>query len=123
LPLVIASVVFSFGYSIPANASFKNGNEKQTIKTFDKKDLEDFKKDLKEKIEEKDKGNVLSNLKEKFDKEKDNKKDYEDSYDKDDDYRGNPSTPVPEPLTLLGSGIALGFGALLKRKGKPETKV
>lgn len=25
-------------------------------------------------------------------------------------------TPVPEPLTLLGSGIALGFGTYLKRK-------
>ena len=26
------------------------------------------------------------------------------------------STPVPEPLTILGSGIALGFGGFLKRK-------
>ncbi len=24
--------------------------------------------------------------------------------------------PVPEPLTIIGSGIALGFGANLKRK-------
>ncbi len=28
------------------------------------------------------------------------------------------STPVPEPITLIGSGIALGFGAFLKRKAK-----
>jgi hypothetical protein len=28
------------------------------------------------------------------------------------------STPVPEPLTILGSGIALGFGGFLKRKLK-----
>jgi hypothetical protein len=27
-------------------------------------------------------------------------------------------TPVPEPLTIIGSGIALGFGAFLKRKQK-----
>jgi hypothetical protein len=27
-----------------------------------------------------------------------------------------PGTPVPEPLTLLGSGIALGFGGYMKRK-------
>lgn len=26
------------------------------------------------------------------------------------------STPVPEPLTILGSGMALGFGALMKRQ-------
>jgi hypothetical protein len=26
--------------------------------------------------------------------------------------------PVPEPITMLGSGIALGFGAFLKRKQK-----
>lgn len=26
------------------------------------------------------------------------------------------TTPVPEPITLIGSGIALGFGAFLKRK-------
>jgi hypothetical protein len=31
-------------------------------------------------------------------------------------YEGIASTPVPEPLTLLGSGIALGFGAFMKRK-------
>jgi hypothetical protein len=29
-------------------------------------------------------------------------------------------TPVPEPLTLLGSGIALGFGGFLKRKAKQD---
>ena len=28
------------------------------------------------------------------------------------------ATPVPEPLTIIGSGIALGFGAFLKRKQK-----
>jgi len=27
-------------------------------------------------------------------------------------------TPVPEPLTIIGSGIALGFGGFLKRKQK-----
>jgi hypothetical protein len=28
------------------------------------------------------------------------------------------ATPVPEPLTIIGSGIALGFGGFLKRKQK-----
>ena len=35
-------------------------------------------------------------------------------------YKDNTSTPVPEPLTLLGSGIALGFGGFLKRKAKQD---
>jgi hypothetical protein len=26
--------------------------------------------------------------------------------------------PVPEPLTVLGAGVALGFGALFKKTGK-----
>ena len=29
-----------------------------------------------------------------------------------------PVAPVPEPLTIIGSGIALGFGGFLKRKQK-----
>jgi len=34
------------------------------------------------------------------------------------------SEPVPEPLTILGSGLALGFGALLKKESsKKQTKV
>jgi hypothetical protein len=32
------------------------------------------------------------------------------------------STPVPEPLTLLGSATALGFGALLKRQYSKQHK-
>lgn len=35
-------------------------------------------------------------------------------------YQDNNSTPVPEPITLIGSGIALGFGAFLKRKTKQD---
>lgn len=31
--------------------------------------------------------------------------------------------PVPEPITLLGSGIALGFGTYLKRKLKEKPKI
>jgi hypothetical protein len=35
-----------------------------------------------------------------------------------------PGTPIPEPLTMLGSGIALGFGSYLKRKmDKQKTKM
>lgn len=36
----------------------------------------------------------------------------------------NPFTirPVPEPLTILGSGIALGFGALMERKYSRKRK-
>ncbi|MEQ8959970.1 MAG: PEP-CTERM sorting domain-containing protein [Coleofasciculus sp. C2-GNP5-27] len=33
-----------------------------------------------------------------------------------------PSTPVPEPLTLLGSATALGFGALFKRQYSKQRK-
>lgn len=34
------------------------------------------------------------------------------------------SEPVPEPLTILGSGVALGFGALLKKESsKKQNKV
>jgi hypothetical protein len=29
---------------------------------------------------------------------------------------------VPEPLTIIGSGIALGFGGFLKRKQKASEK-
>lgn len=32
------------------------------------------------------------------------------------------STPVPEPLTILGSATALGFGALLKRESSKKKK-
>ena len=31
-------------------------------------------------------------------------------------FTSQPSQPVPEPLTILGSGVALGFGAFMKRK-------
>lgn len=31
-------------------------------------------------------------------------------------------SPVPEPITMLGSGMALGFGAFLKRKQKASEK-
>lgn len=33
-----------------------------------------------------------------------------------------PETPVPEPLTILGSAAALGFGALLKREHSKKQK-
>jgi hypothetical protein len=33
------------------------------------------------------------------------------------------SAPVPEPITLLGSGIALSFGTYLKRKLKEKQKI
>ena len=32
----------------------------------------------------------------------------------------NQNTPVPEPLTILGSVAALGFGAYAERKRKPS---
>lgn len=32
------------------------------------------------------------------------------------------SDPVPEPLTILGSGVALGFGALLKKESSRKQK-
>ncbi|MEB3310445.1 MAG: PEP-CTERM sorting domain-containing protein [Snowella sp.] len=35
-------------------------------------------------------------------------------------FGGYGTTPVPEPITLIGSGIALGFGAFLKRKAKQK---
>lgn len=39
-------------------------------------------------------------------------------------YSARPNAPVPEPLTILGSGLALGFGSLMKRQhGKKLKKI
>lgn len=41
---------------------------------------------------------------------------------KDIQYSARPNAPVPEPLTVLGSGLALGFGSLMKRQAKKLKK-
>lgn len=38
------------------------------------------------------------------------------------DYSARPHASVPEPLTILGSGLALGFGSLMKRQQAKKLK-
>ena len=55
----------------------------------------------------------MENQRRRFEKEKDEAFEYGDTGSA---YVFTNSQPVPEPLTILGAGTAIGFGAFFKRK-------